>query len=44
MKSLGNVIYRMLNSDDIIEYSNKSGTESDLSVAEDGEEYKDKKE
>lgn len=42
MKSLGNVIYRILNSDDTIKYSERSEEDSntELKVAEDSEEYK----
>ena len=45
MKSLGNVIYRILNSEDTIKYSetNEDDTNSELKVAEDSEEYKLKK-
>ena len=41
MKSLGNVIYRILNSEDTIKYSEKNEEESniELKVAEDSEEY-----
>ena len=42
MKSLGNVIYRILNSDDTIRYSetNEEDSKTELKVAEDSEEYK----
>ena len=42
MKSLGNVIYRILNSDDTIKYSEKNEEDSntELKVAEDSAEYK----
>lgn len=42
MKSLGNVIYRILNSDDTIKYSERSEEDSntELKVTEDSEEYK----
>ena len=45
MKSLGNVIYRILNSDDTIRYSETSEEDSntELKVAEDSEEYKTEK-
>ena len=45
MKSLGNVIYRILNSEDTIKYSetNEDDTNSEVKVAEDSEEYKLKK-
>ena len=42
MKSLGNVIYRILNSDDTIRYgeTNEEDSNTELKVAEDSEEYK----
>ena len=45
MKSLGNVIYRILNSDDTIRYSeaNEEDLNTELKVAEDSEEYKTEK-
>ena len=38
MKSLGNVIYRILNSEETIRYS-ETNEETELKVAEDGVEY-----
>lgn len=43
MKSLGNVIYRILNSEDAIKYSETKDGENlntELKVAEESEEYK----
>ena len=41
MKSIGNVIYRILNSEDTIKYSetNEDNSNTELKVAEDSEEY-----
>ena len=42
MKSVGNIIYRILNSEDTIKYSetNEEDSNKELKVAEDSEEYK----